>query len=73
MRYMALHKCGLKGVILQHPLKLVASIEAASKAQAEESSGLGLRGLADTLCKDRGEGSSPMETPRRRTSLILFF
>ena len=55
IRYMKRHKCGLKSIILQHPLKLVALIDAAFKAQPEEATGLAFRGLAATLCEHRGD------------------
>ena len=50
------HTCGLKSNIFQHPLKLVASIDAAFKAQPKEASGVAPRWLPATLCEDRGEG-----------------
>ena len=59
MRYMKRHNCGLKSITLQHPLKLVASMDAAFKAQPGEATGLVPRGLAATLCEDRGEGKQP--------------
>ena len=55
IRYMKRHKCGLKSVALQHPLKFVAFTGAAFKAQPEESTGLALRGLAAVLAEDDGK------------------
>ena len=59
IRYMKRHKCGLKSVILQHPLKLVGFIDAAFKAQPEEPTGLALRGLAARLQEDSNNNDQP--------------
>ena len=61
IRYMKRHKCGLKSITLNRPLKLVAFTDAAFKAQIEEATGSVLRGLAATLCDDKGAGISFME------------
>ena len=54
MRYMKRHKCGLKSIALQHPLRFVAFTDAAFKAQPEESIGLAFRGRSAVLSEDRG-------------------
>lgn len=43
--HMKKHNCGLKGVCLKHPLKLVSFIDAVFKAQPDEPIGLALRGV----------------------------
>ena len=71
IRYMKRHKCGLKSVTLQRPLKLVAFIDAAFKAQPEEATGLALRGLAATLCEDPGEGKQ-LHGDNKKANLVDF-
>ena len=60
-------KCGLKPVISQHPLELVAFTYAAFQAQLEAPIGLAPRGLASALCENRGgdkpDGSNNKATP----------
>ena len=71
IRYMKRHKCGLKSVTLQRPLKLVAFIDAAFKAQPEKATGLALRGLAATLCEDRGDGKQ-LHDDNKKADLVDF-
>ena len=73
LRDMKRHKCGLGSVISKQPLKFVVCIDAAFKAQPEGASGLVVRGLAATLCEDRGGGESRMVTTLRLTSSISLF
>ena len=56
---------------LQRPLELVASTDAAFKAQPDEASGLVLRGLAATLCENRGEGKQP-HGDNKKANLVDF-
>ena len=46
------HKYGFKSIQARHPLKFTAPIDAAVKAQPEESTGLALRGLVACLMED---------------------
>ena len=55
IRHMERHKCGFKPIIVQHPMEFVFHIGAACKAQPEEATGLGFRGLVAVLCGDEGE------------------
>ena len=48
------HKCGLKSVALQRPLKFGAFTDVAFEARPEEPTGLAFRGLAAVLLEDRG-------------------
>ena len=59
IRYMQRHTCGLNLLTLQHPPKLVASTDAAFKAQPEEQIGLAPRGLAAVLCEYEGDSAKP--------------
>ena len=52
IRYTERHKCGLKSVQIQHPVKFTAFTDAAFKATFEEATGLVLRGLAAVLIED---------------------
>ena len=57
--YMKRHKCGLKTVCPNHPLKLVGFIDAAFEAQPDEPTCLALRGLAVTLQEDSPNNDQP--------------
>ena len=50
------NSCGLKSVILKHPLKFLGFTDVASKAQPEEPTGLMLRWFAAALLEDYCEG-----------------
>ena len=59
IRHMKRHKCGIRSIALNHPVKLGVSTDAAFKAQPEEPPGLAFRGLAATLCEDEGDATKP--------------
>lgn len=58
-RYMKKHKCGFKSGCLKHKFKLVGFIDAAFEAQADEPTGLALRGVSATLQEDSPKNDQP--------------
>ena len=71
IRHMKRHRCGFKRIILQHPLKLIAPVDAAFKAQPEGATGLALRGLAATLCEDKVAGKQ-LHGDSKKANLVDF-
>ena len=54
------HKCGLKSVAWQHPLKLVGFTDAAFKTQPEELTYLAFPGFVATLRGGSSSNNQPM-------------
>ena len=66
------HKCGLKLVAIQHPIKFLAFTDAPFKAQPEETRVLALRGFAAVLWQDRGDSVAKPHGANEKADLVDF-
>ena len=70
IRFLRRHKCGIKTIKLEHPVKLLGFTDVAFKALVDEPTGLALRGPACILQEDSSR-TKPM-SDNKKANLLDF-